>query len=98
MLCEHPHELALDKVNPLQKAVQVLASALPSVLNCALQVIDRGQQILDEILMAVLIRLLALLERSAAKVLEVGLKAYKAVVPLLELRTEGLHLGRRVVA
>ncbi len=75
-----PHEL-----DALQEAVQVPALALLSVVDGAIQVIDRREQILDEILVTVLMGFGALPERPSPKILEVRLKPQELVLGLLEL-------------
>ena len=64
------------------------------MLDGAFQVIDRRQQILDEILGAVADRLLALAQRAAAEVLEIRLEADQAVLGLDQLGREVLDPSR----
>jgi hypothetical protein len=67
-----------------------------------LEVIDHRNQVLEEILGAVLNRFLALAERSLAEVLELGLQAQQAIVGVGELFAEpgcdrfGLPLRNRL--
>ena len=74
VVAECRQQLALNELDPLQEALQVPALTPSRVIDGALQVIDRRKQILDEILVAVLGGLLALLEGAPAEVLELGLK------------------------
>ena len=65
------------------------------MVDRALQVIDRRQEILEEILGAVADRLLPLAQRAAAEVLEVRLEADQAILGLDQLGREILDPGRR---
>jgi len=62
------------------------------MLQRALQIIDRTQQILDEILVAILERLLALFEAATTEVVELGLEAGVPVRYLLQLLAAALEL------
>ena len=56
------------------------------MLNCTFEVIDRWKQILDEILVAELVRLLTFLEAAATKILELRLLPKRSVLLLSKFR------------
>src|SRR4029453_7485456 len=91
-------EFALHELDALQHSLEVPAAAA-CVLYGAIQVIDRRQQILDEILVPVAVRLLALAQVALAEVVEVGgepeqplLEGGRLLAQLLELAAELLVL------
>ena len=83
-----PDETLLHELDALQKILQVRATPHAGVIDGALQIIDRRQQILEEILGAVADGLLALALRAAAEVLEIRLQPDQAVLGLDELGRE----------
>jgi hypothetical protein len=64
------------------------------VVDGTIQVIDRREKILDEILVTILMRFGAFPERPPSKILEVRLKPQEPVLGLLELEGQILLRGR----
>jgi hypothetical protein len=94
-------KLSPHQHNALQQTLQIPAGTLLCVLDGAIQVIDRSQQILDEILVPVPVRVLSFLQRAAAEILELGLEAQVVLLGGVELGAfrlvaglEALELGR----
>jgi hypothetical protein len=85
-----PEKTLLHELYALQKILQVRAPSLAGVVDRALQVIDRRQEILEEILGAVADRLVPLAQRAAPEVLEIRLEADQAVLGLDQLGREVL--------
>ena len=78
----------MHELDALQKILQVRATAHASVVDGALQIIDRREQILEEILGAEAERLLPLALGAAAVVLEIRVQADQTVLGLDELGRE----------
>src|SRR5262249_36422710 len=92
---ERPEQVAPHELDALQKALQLRAPASTRVVDGAIQVIDRRQQLLDEILVAVLLDLEPLARGAPAEVLEVRVQAQAAVAQRVELGGELRLAGRR---
>jgi hypothetical protein len=92
VLLEYRQQLALHEFDALQEALQAPALAVPRVVDGSLQVIDHRKEVLDEILVAVLERVLPLLEGALAEVVEVGGQADQPIVGLGDLAPQALGL------
>ena len=75
VLGQNTQKLSLHKLNTLQQTLEVPVLISLNVHDCSFQVIDRSQEILDEILVAVLEGLLLLFKATSPEIVEFRLKS-----------------------
>jgi hypothetical protein len=98
VLRENPLQLPLHELDALQHALEVPGLAATCMVHGAVQVIDRRQQILDEILVAVAVRFLALAQVRRRKLSKSAARRQRSSAPRsLELGAEPLDLHPKLL-